>query len=60
MKITEFPEDKSAAREAAFTWQHEFDETTMSWGELADWQAWFTELGERFDLTDEFTENGII
>lgn len=46
------------ARNLAIDWQAiDYD---WSYGELADWQAYFEELAERFDLTDEFKENGII
>ena len=32
----------------------------MSWGELVKWQNQFRDLAEKFNLLDEFTENGII
>ncbi len=47
------------ARNAAIDWQEAFERKSMSWGELAEWQAYFTELGARFGLLDEFRENGI-
>ena len=51
---------KDEAREAAINWQHEASNTSLSYGELADAQAYFTKLGEEHGLTDEFKENGII
>jgi hypothetical protein len=32
----------------------------LSYGELAEWQAYFSELADKFDLVEEFKENGII
>ena len=32
----------------------------VSWGEIAEWSKVFTELAVKFDLTEEFRENGII
>lgn len=48
------------AREKAIDWQNWFSEQTMSWGEVAEWSAYFEDLGTRFGLTEEFKENGII
>ena len=49
------------ATQYAKDWQNWVaDNQNISYGELADWQSYFTELAERFDLTDEFKENGII
>jgi hypothetical protein len=53
-------ESAEEARDIAIEWQHWASEQSMSWGELADWQGYFVELAERFGLTEEFTENGII
>jgi hypothetical protein len=48
------------ARELAVDWQNWQANTRMSYGEAASWQDLFAELGERFGLTEEFRENGII
>lgn len=48
------------ARELAIDWQNWASEQSLSYGELADWQGLFIELGKKFNLTDEFEENGII
>lgn len=48
------------ARDFATDWQRWQAEESLSYGELADWQAYFEELATRFDLTEEFKENGII
>lgn len=51
---------KEQAREYAIDWQNWSSEQSLSYSELAEWGEIFTELGERFDLTTEFKENGII
>ena len=48
------------ARQAAIDWQVWAADQSLSYGELADWAATLHELGERFNLIDEFTENGIL
>lgn len=48
------------ARQHAIEWQNWQADQSMTWGELSEWQAVFIDLAERFDLQDEFTENGII
>lgn len=50
------------ARQFAVEWSEiEFGEWgNIDWRALAEWSAVFTELGEKFDLTEEFRENGII
>jgi hypothetical protein len=48
------------ARDAAITWSNVQSSEPMSYGELAEWQAYFAGLARRFpELLDEFTENGI-
>ncbi len=56
MKIT----TKEEARQYAIDWQSKFNETSHDWQAIADYQAEFQELAERFDLVEEFKENGII
>ena len=48
------------ARDAAIEWSYWVSEQNLSYGELAEWQSFFEALAERFDLTEEFTENGVI
>lgn len=48
------------ARDLAIDWQAWQSEQSLYMSELADWQAFFRELGRKFDLRDEFEENGII
>jgi hypothetical protein len=48
------------ARELAIDWQVWSAEQAMSYDELWGWQQYFTKLADRFNLRDEFVENGII
>lgn len=61
------PQTADEARQYAIDWQHWASEQneigkgpTLYQSDLAEWQAIFTELGERFNLTEEYKENGII
>jgi hypothetical protein len=54
------PQSVDEARQQAIEWQMWMADQDMSYGELADWQGHFTETGEKFGLTEEFKENGII
>lgn len=54
------PKTKEEARMYAIEWSNWVGEQSLSYGELAEWGDIFTELAERFDLTEEFKENGII
>lgn len=51
---------KEQARDFAITWQREASEKSLSYGELAEAQTEFRTLAEKFDLVEEFKENGII
>ena len=48
------------ARQYAITWQNEFSEENLSYSELAEYGNAFLILAEKFGLTEEFKENGII
>ena len=48
------------ARQYAIDWQKWASEQNLSYTQLADLQSYFQELGEKFDLLEEFKENGII
>ncbi len=62
MKIEELKQidNAAAAQQAAIDWQVWAGEQSLSYGELADWAGAFEELAEKYNLTDEFRENGII
>lgn len=51
---------KEQARDKAIEWQHWQSQRSTSLDELIEWQNYFEELGKRFDLTEEFQENGIL
>lgn len=51
---------KDEARQYAIDWQNWSAEESLSYGELAEWQAIFMILARRYNLVEEFTENGII
>jgi hypothetical protein len=55
-EITSRTEAIAIARE----WQNDFANHNYSYEELEDFLVYFSELAEKFDLTDEFQENGII
>lgn len=49
------------ARNIAIDWQSWLqDAPDLSYGELSAWQNYFEYLAQKFNLTDEFRENGII
>ena len=55
------------ARQFAIDWQNWAseqnqigEEPTLFTSDLSDWWSFFVELGEEFNLTDEFQEEGII
>lgn len=55
------PQTAAEARDAAIEWQHWMSEQSLSYGELAEWSAYFENIAARFpELRDEFQENGII
>jgi len=48
------------ARQYAIDWQNWASEQNLFYSELAEWQGIFREIAEKFDLVEEFEENGII
>jgi len=59
MKMTE-PKNREDARQKAIQWQSWASEQSLSNGELAIWQDHFHTVALKFELVDEFQENGII
>jgi len=59
MNITQ-PMNRDEAREQAIDWQAWQAEQSMSYDEIIKWQDHFKSVGEAYDLTEEFTENGVI
>jgi hypothetical protein len=51
---------KEIARSFAIRWQEWQSKQSLSYGELIEWQEYFSRVAKRFSLTREFQENGII
>lgn len=51
---------KEEARDEAIEWQNWASNQNLSYGELAQYQNYFTKLARKFGLLREFKENGII
>ena len=51
---------KEEARQYAIDWQNWSSEVSGSYAECAEWHNIFQTLAEKFDLQEEFKENGII
>ena len=50
---------KEEARQYAIDWQKWASEQNLSYGELAEWGDIFSILALKFNLQEEFRENGI-
>jgi len=48
------------ARQHAIDWQNWASEEDLSYEELVEWQAYFVMIARKFELVEEFQENGII
>ena len=55
-----YQEKKAEARQLAINWQNDFQNHQSYWSELAYYTDYFTRLGKRYGLLEEFRENGII
>jgi len=53
-------ETREEARRFAIDWQRWVSEHNLNYGELADWYEELLKLAFKFDLVDEFKDNGII
>jgi hypothetical protein len=51
---------KEQARTKAIDWQRWMTKQSLSYGEMAQWQGYFEKLAKRFNLLNEFRENGIL
>lgn len=51
---------KDQAEQKAIDWQVWMSEQNLSYSELSEWQYYFEQLANKFNLTEEFRENGII
>ena len=61
MNIQQVINTADEARQYAIDWQRWESTMRLSYSELAEWQAIFEELAQRFpELQEEFKDNGII
>jgi hypothetical protein len=51
---------KGEARQFAIDWQYNISNKSISYRELIEYTKIFEILAKKFDLTEEFKENGII
>ena len=51
---------REVVRQFTIDWQSNFDTKTYSYDELAACQQYFERLGQKYGLTAEFRENGIV
>ena len=56
----QYPKNQEQARQYAQDWQYHQTRHVISYQELAEWAIIFEDLAQEFDLSEEFTENGII
>lgn len=57
--ITEIKTEEEA-RQTAIDFQLWVSEENLSYSEIAEWGGYFETLAKKFNLTEEFEENGII
>ena len=48
------------AREQAIDWQQWQATQNLSYDEILEWQNYFESIAKEYNLTEEFSENGII
>lgn len=62
MNLPKLEEVKTAdeAQGLAIDWQQHCADGGIGYSELSEYQKYFEVLANKFDLTDEFQENGII
>lgn len=57
--LSSYEKRKEEVREEAIEYQSTFGDRNYSWGEVAEKEAYFRELGKRYGLLREFHENCI-
>lgn len=60
MDINKKIKNAAEAQSFAIDWQRWSAEQNLSYGEILEWQARFEILARKFNLSEEFKENGII
>lgn len=51
---------REEAREQAIDWQQWQATQNLSYDEILEWQNYFYHIAKKYDLEDEFNENGVI
>ena len=51
---------ENEARQIAIDWQIWASKKDLSYSEISQWQNYFKKIADKFNLKDEFVENGII
>ena len=51
---------KEDARQYAIDWQSTWQDNQYSYADIIDWQNTFEYLASKYDLKDEFIENGVL
>ena len=58
--MTKYEERKNRARAEAVNYQLLKANSVLTWGAIAEYEAYFIKLGKRYGLLKEFRENAII
>ena len=58
--IIHLVKNKEEARQMAIEYQEWSSKNHLTWGEVARYGETFATLGKKYNLTEEFKENGII
>ncbi len=59
--MTEYERQREHARQEAIVWQLNMEKNRdYSWNDYYEDQQYFIALAEKYDLTEEFHENGLI
>ena len=58
-RLTPYKKEKNILRDFAIDWQYKYADLRYSWGDLYDWQQFFSEYGKKYGLLREFRENAI-
>ncbi len=59
--MSEYEKQRERARQEAIVWQLNMEKNRdYSWNDYYEDQQYFIALAEKYDLTEEFHENGLI
>ena len=60
LNLEDMPKSKAEAQNLAIEWQNFNSANALFWSEVIEGQNFFRIVAEKYDLKDEFQENGII